>query len=291
MRSFFISILFALFLGTSLGAQNPVNSYAFVSDVSYDADAQAFFDVNTGLTTGQKTAINDLVIGLKANGTWSKYRAIYPIIGGTASAHKWNLKDPRDLDAAFRLTFNGTWTHNSSGMKGDGTTANAETHFVDSDHWTDAGSYIDCTIGYYSNLDIAGDSSSNNEMGADTSDNSKELVMQVNDGGGIYGRIYNSTSISVGTADNTRWVVANALSGSAQFFENGSPLGSVQTQGTNSFSGQMIYINSSRAALTTAIMSPRRCAFAVIGDGLTNTEIANDYTVIQAYQTALGRNN
>jgi hypothetical protein len=33
MRRFFIGLFLALFLGTSLGAQNPVNSYAFASSV------------------------------------------------------------------------------------------------------------------------------------------------------------------------------------------------------------------------------------------------------------------
>jgi hypothetical protein len=36
-------------------------------------------------------------------GIWRKTHAIYPLLGGTASAHKFNLKDPRDLNAAYRL--------------------------------------------------------------------------------------------------------------------------------------------------------------------------------------------
>jgi hypothetical protein len=33
----------------------------------------------------------------------------------------------------------------------------------------------------------------------------------------------------------------------------------------------------------------RECAFASIGDGLTDTEAANFYTAVQAYQTTLSR--
>ena len=36
--------------------------------------------------------------------------------------------------------------------------------------------------------------------------------------------------------------------------------------------------------------SNRQCAFASIGDGLTDTEAANLYTAVQAYQTTLSRN-
>jgi len=290
LYTFLLGLLLLTLTPNIATSQIIIDEYSYAS--AYDSDAQAFFDVNTGLSGTQKTAINDLVLDFKANGTWSGYRAIYPMIGGTASAHKWNLKDPRDLDAAFRITFYGTWTHNSLGAKGDGTSAYGDTHFVDGDNWTDAGTYINCTIGYYSNLDIAGDSGSNTEIGADTSDNSKEFILQINDGGGMYGRVYNTSSISGrGTSTNTKWAVANALNGNSYLFENGSPQGAVTTQGTNSFLPETIYLNSSRSATSSAIMSVRRCAFAIIGNGFTNTEISNDYTVIQAYQTALSREN
>ena len=48
-------------------------------------------------------------------------KAIYPFVGGTASSHKWNLKNPLDTDAAFRLVFSGGLTHSSTGIKGNGT--------------------------------------------------------------------------------------------------------------------------------------------------------------------------
>ncbi|WP_199121594.1 hypothetical protein [Pedobacter sp. ASV28] len=41
--------------------------------------------------------------------------AVYPIVGGNATSHSFNFLDPRDLDAAFRLTFKGTWTHDNQG--------------------------------------------------------------------------------------------------------------------------------------------------------------------------------
>ncbi len=79
----------------------------------YDADAQAFFNALEAdaspvtLNTSQKDSINTLVEALKSASIWTKIKAIYPMIGGVASSHKYNLKDPRDLDAAFRLTFSG----------------------------------------------------------------------------------------------------------------------------------------------------------------------------------------
>jgi hypothetical protein len=64
--------------------------------------------------------VNYIVTNLKASGVWDKSKAIYGMVGGTAAAHKWNWKDMRDLDAAFRLISEGagTITHNSNGATG-----------------------------------------------------------------------------------------------------------------------------------------------------------------------------
>ena len=90
----------------------------FQSDV--DPDATAFLTA-AGITDPTiSSAIDTLVVDLKGYGIWSKMLAIYPFVGGTATTHKWNLKDPRDLNAAYRLSFFGTITHSSTGVKGDG---------------------------------------------------------------------------------------------------------------------------------------------------------------------------
>jgi hypothetical protein len=96
---------------------------------SFDPDAQAFITAAAITDPTQQTAIDNLVIGLKADGLWTNMQAIYPLVGGTASSHKWNLKDPRDLDAAYRLAFFGGWTHNSNGITGNGANTYADTFY------------------------------------------------------------------------------------------------------------------------------------------------------------------
>lgn len=95
-----------------------------------DSDAQAFL-TETGITDPIITAaITNLVLDLKSAGIWSKIDALYPFVGGTASTHKYNLKDPRDLDAAFRITFNetGNITHDSDGVQFENQLGWANTH-------------------------------------------------------------------------------------------------------------------------------------------------------------------
>lgn len=104
-------------------------------------DAQAFLTAAGITDPTQVNAVNTLVNGLQQDGIWSKMKAVYPFVGGTATTHKYNLKDPRDLDAAFRLAFNGGWTHNANGITGNGTNTYADTF-----------SFSSRTIGVYSRV-------------------------------------------------------------------------------------------------------------------------------------------
>jgi len=94
-----------------------------------DPNAQAFLDAAVITDITQANAINSLVIGLKADNLWNKMNAIYPFVGGTATTHKYNLKDPRDLNAAYRLVFNGGWVHSSIGVTPNGINGYADTYF------------------------------------------------------------------------------------------------------------------------------------------------------------------
>lgn len=83
---------------------------------TYDPDALLFILAANITDSTQKQAVNSLVVSLKNYNLWGKIIALYPFVGGNATAHKYNLKDPRDLDAAFRLTFNGSTTHGVNGV-------------------------------------------------------------------------------------------------------------------------------------------------------------------------------
>lgn len=81
-----------------------------------DPDAQAFITA-TGISGVEATAINTLVLYLKSEGLWTLIDAFYPFVGGSASSCKFNLKDPQDTNEAYRMTFAGSWTIDSNGVK------------------------------------------------------------------------------------------------------------------------------------------------------------------------------
>ena len=81
-----------------------------------DSDSQNFLNAAMINNAQIANAVNNLVLDLKKYGLWTKMKAIYPIVGGNAWSHKFNLKDPRDVDSAYRLFFSGTWTNGLTGM-------------------------------------------------------------------------------------------------------------------------------------------------------------------------------
>ena len=68
------------------------------------------------------------------------------MVGGTANTTKWNLKDPRDSDGAYRLTFYGNPVFASTGILFPTTLDYADTHLADSA----IGGYNNASISYYS---------------------------------------------------------------------------------------------------------------------------------------------
>ena len=245
---------------------------------AYDTDAQAFITAVGTLTTPQEAAINDLVVGLKANGTWSKYKAIYPFIGGTASSHKWNLKDPRDLDAAFRLTFYNNPSHTSQGVDFKvGGSEYADSHLVPSIDL----SLNDTHVSFYSHT--PGDSTET-DIGASNSGYTNCIILAYRSYGQPYVAV-NSDYEGVTLISDVGYAIVSRLNSSNFNFYSGGT-NQVVSKVSTGLSNNSIWVGGLSGSVEN---SYRISSFATIGSGLTLTEIANDYTVIQAYQIALGR--
>jgi len=97
-----------------------------------DSDSSKIIEAvrSTGVvvTEAMRLYVEYIVSNMKAIGTWQLSNAVYGFVGGTADSHKWNWKDLRDVDAAFRLTYGGTVIHDSNGIKFNGSTGYANTY-------------------------------------------------------------------------------------------------------------------------------------------------------------------
>jgi hypothetical protein len=253
---------------------------------SVDADAQAFITAANITNTTQQNAIIKLVTDLKGYGVWTKMKAVYPFVGGTASQHKFNLKDPRDLDVAYRLAFNGGWTHSSTGAQPNGTTGYANTFF---NPITASQSLSSTHLSVYTtSANIAG--TSRGYIGSIETDLTNYTALGFFNGGTYEVGVIGSNSL--GYAGNTAVFAGFKLTSTSgdrvnRYFKNSTKLQSIaQTQ--NFFNANM-YLGAINYIGNPAYYQNVPFTFSSIGDGLTDTEVANFYTAVQTFQTTLGR--
>jgi hypothetical protein len=256
---------------TQLGS---IGSFVF----GFDADALAFFNRVTtaggSLSDTEKFAVNSLVTQMKADGIWTKMKAIYPMVGASAAACKQNLKS-----ASFTGTFTSGWTFASTGVTGNGTSAFFDTTLIPLTSLTQnstSGSYY---IGdnYISGQDIIQTGGIGSFLG---SYNSGSMEIAVNDGfaGGVTPTIKKGLfTFSRITSTNTK-LYANNLQTFANTLASAVP---------NIYSVKIACQNNAGVNSRFSTISIR---FAHLGDGLTDTEASNFYTAVQAFQTTLSRN-
>jgi hypothetical protein len=254
---------------------------------SVDADAQAFLTAAAITDPTISSSIDKLVVDLKSAGVWSKMKAIYPMVGGTASTHKFNLKDPRDLNAAFRLQFFGGVTHSSNGVQGNGTNGYADTFLRPSTHLTNNS----LSIGLYTRDNYT---SASIEMGCSDIAFLPIIGLAVKNAANnafFDGYDFTNHRINRSNVSSSGFLVGSILNSSSQsLYKNGSLMGAVNTiaQTLTQPSGKITLMARNDNSTPSQFSSKNNC-FAFLGDGLTNTEAANLYTAVQNFNTTLAR--
>lgn len=246
-----------------------------------DSDAQAFLTAASITDPTISEAIDTFVIGMKSNSLWTKFYAIYPMVGGTATTHKWNLKDPRDLDAAYRITWSGTVTHNSNGVTGDGSTGYGNTYLNDETVMTrnnKAGSV-------YCRTNSDGGFASYGVQGSGVG---HHLYIRL--GNDSYNRINDGNNGPTNTNSSGFFIGSRVSSTERIIYRNGTSLGthgSITQATTLSINHYLLGYNNSGTAVA---FSPRNYCYFAFSSGFTPAEASTYNTLVQAMQTTLGRN-
>ena len=248
--------------------------------VPTDADAQAFITA-TGISGTNATATNKLVIDLKAGGVWSKGKAFYPMVGGTATTCKFNLKDPRDLNAAYRLVFSGGATFSANGYQPNGTNGYADTFLTPST----ALSLNNSHLSLYNRTNATSYFNATKIDGLNLTQTSMAMIPSPTDYGG---RFMDDTYSIVSSPNALGFYVGNrTLSTQKKYYKNGV-LG-----GTFNVNSIALPDNILRIGVIVGngyiVYSSGQCAFASIGDGLTDAEALAFYNAVQLFNTTLGR--
>lgn len=263
------------------GAANANSNSVYV----LDADADAFL-IATAITDNTLVqATNELVVDLKGYSIYTKFTALYPFIGGTATTHKFNLINPLDTNAAFRIEWFGGVTHDSSGITGNGTNGYGETYVKPS-----VDLVLNSThIAFWSKTNSQ---NANAEMGIQdgalnagirviTRNTSNQTQYQVND---------NASTLLTSVTDSSGFYCASrTASNSRKLYKNGTAIitnttaSTTRTTATIPVLGQKTFNNTMNAYLA------KTHSFASAGGGLNDTQAADYYTAVNKFQTAIGR--
>jgi hypothetical protein len=263
---------------SGFGKKRPV-----IGGGGYDSDAQAFFTA-TGITDNTiKDAVDDLVVALKAASVWTKCQAIYPFVGGTADTHKYNLKDPQNTDAAFRIAWSGTVTHDANGITGNGTTGYGDTFYNNNTH----GTLNSVHLSLYSRTNNA---NTGHDMNCRIGSPFTGLGLQLNNGGFVSFCQDNSLSAATATGSDERGFFGISRTASGGYRHQMRGAGNDKTSTSVAKVNLKMYICAQNFTGTAGAFCDRNYAFCSIGTGLSNTELADLNTAVDAFQLALSRN-
>jgi hypothetical protein len=235
-------------------------------------------------------ALNNLVWSLVGEELWDLCQVIYPFLGGTTgAAHKWNLKNVADTDAAFRINWVigglGVITYSESGVQ---MTTTTNTTYGNTFYTPSANAVNTANVHLSAYLNIAPSVNGTAIMGALTGSGAQSYQMgRISIGTNpIYGapNINNNAVLQAQVNTAAFYCAVRNSSNSSTFYRNAISVASSSTGvGAPTNSVYLLNRNGSTAA------SNGRLAFVSMGAGMTAQQALDFYNIVQAYQTALGR--
>ena len=263
--------------------------FAFIKSSAggaYNPDAQIYFNAveNGGdtLTVTEKDAVNTLVNSLQADSIWGKLQAIYPLVGGTSNSMKWNLKDPQDFAAAFKIDWIGTgWTFNSNGAA----QSNSNTTYGNTNYSANTNNNTDgMSMGVYIN---GGTNATGYDLGMLSA--ATEYVVIAG-----YGNNTFYSSFGTGFVTTTAFTMpngffaANSDGSTTKGYRNGVEV-ATNAQTRDITKSEKIFLgNRNGGGLSEG--TDRRYAFGFLGKKLDATSHLNLYNAVQTFNTTLSRN-
>jgi hypothetical protein len=231
------------------------------------------------VTSPMSAATVTLFTSLFSNNIWNSLTAFYPILGGVQNSHAINGKNP----GTNNLVFSGGWTHNASGMTGNGTTGFANTGINDN------------TLGLTRHISIYSRTNSISgavDMGCYApSTYGTYLQLRFNDGSAVGTKlvlgIFPSQFREIGQTDSSGFFIGTKPS-TKQIYQNGV----LKYNGGNTTDGYAnfpIYIAAQNYNGTAGSFSSRQYCFTSVGTDISSVAITFS-TIINTYQTALSRN-
>jgi hypothetical protein len=256
-----------------------------------DADAQAFFDrVNAAggtLTNLEKSAVNTLTLSLKSSGLWTLMNVIYPMVGSSAAACSQNLRS-----SSFTGSFINAWTFSTTGANPNGIDAYMNTNLNIGSILTQTNSHA----AFYSRSSFDNVNYPTVIGGYGTALYTQALELYIrrqlpgDKGGGDIGS-YTTSVINFTETDARKFAIISRTSAtSLKYYTNGILRATDTTSDTTGFGNVTAYISAGNYVTGVAQNFSRlECAFATLGNGLTDLQSLDFYNIVQTFQTTLSR--
>jgi hypothetical protein len=227
------------------------------------------------LTTGGSIFIWGNQVELGNLSTYQPVLAANNYATNVAAQMKFNLVNPQDSDAAFRLAFSGGWTYSTNGAQPNGTNGFADTFLIPNTSLSTSSSHLS----FYSRTNTT------SGTGYDLARTHFALITQFN-GNIFYANLETAGSYAASytSANGLGHFIASRINNTTtQGFKNGLKV--INASQNSSLATSSLIISNNGGAN----YSNKQTAFVSIGDGFTDAEAALLYSLVQQFQTDLTR--
>lgn len=261
-----------------------------------DFDASNYLTAVNETNSTNMAAVITFVATLKNDGIWDKMLGIYPMFGDT-NKYSFNLKDPRDLDAAFRLTFSSTDT-----LKADGKILfvngqdYARTHFNPSSHLSATSIHISC-------INSENGDNDNEDLGCtDGSGNKFSLSLRTESDGLAHFDCFNGTSerVTITPApsqnlDSNSFYIGSRTDSSSSFLKMYKSSETHSNTNTTSISNtrpnEEVWFGQLNNNGSPNSSTDRGYGFFSFGEGLTTSEAAALHAAVKTLYISTSRHS
>jgi hypothetical protein len=258
---------------------------------AFDADAAAYLNaiILTGGTLSPtiSAATNTLFTQLKGVGLYSKIFAFYPQLGASSGSNSINAK----LNTTYDLTWNGGFTWSSTGSTGNGTNGWANPNIPITTWITDPLSWHILAYQNTSNTPTGGDE---HLLGSITTNGLLQLCNNnLGLGGNYFYRAGDATAgIFTSSGQTGSFMINKAGTTTADYWRNTDKVYSINggTSPFDSTSPLAFWALYYSGSIYIGSYANQTFSFICLGSGLSDGEAANLQTIINTFQTSLGRN-
>jgi hypothetical protein len=249
--------------------------------VALDADAATLIAaMSSPPDSTRQTLINTTILSLKSAGIWALLDECWFMAAHDSQAARLGWKRYKDLSAVNGPTF-----ATDRGYTGDGASSYLNTGFVPS---TDGVKYAQdsASLGVYSRTDAQGTTT---DIGARHTSNTRQARLQIRNSSNLITPLVNEDlNFTLANTSSAGLFAARRSGASASaVFRNGVSLGtgSATSVARPAFA---LSVGALNTAGTLSGYSTRQLAFAFVGASLSDQQMTDLFTTVEAYMDAIG---